>query len=110
LEAFELPEPSGPISVRPLVMLDDAHNLHPDQLAALNRDLARRELRIARWVLTRLDVLTPTQALLSSPTAKTPQGKAGPQLGRDVTVVAMQRGDDRANERRAFRRMARDMA
>lgn len=110
LEAFEIPDTQGPLRLCPLVMLDDAHSLHPDQLAALNRDLARRELRVARWVLTRVDVLTPTEALLSTKTPTGSSGPAGPQLGRDVTVIAMQKGEDRSGQRRAFRKMARDMA
>jgi len=110
LEAFEVPDTQGPLRLRPLIMLDDAHSLHPDQLAAVNRDLARRELRIARWVLTRVDVLTPTEALLSAKATTSSGEAAGPQLGRDVTVIAMQKGEDRLNQRRAFRKMARDMA
>lgn len=106
LEAIELKDADGPLSIQPLVMLDDAHTLHPNQLAELNRNLARRELRIARWVLTRVDALTPTEALLSLPTA----GTASPQIGRDVTHIAMQKGENRDAQRRAFRRMARDMA
>ncbi|WP_433934237.1 hypothetical protein AB3662_06995 [Sorangium cellulosum] len=109
IEGFELRDSAGPLRVQPLVMLDDAHTLHPHQLAALNRDLARRELRIARWVLTRVDVLSPTEALLSE-VAPSPGGIAGPQLGRDVTVIAMQKGEDRKAQRRAFRTMAKDMA
>ncbi|MBX3218966.1 MAG: hypothetical protein KF795_00525 [Labilithrix sp.] len=110
LEAFEIPDANGRLRLQPLVMLDDAHTLHPDQLAALNRDLARRELRVARWILTRVDVLTPTEALLSTRTPTSGAEPAGPQLGRDVTVIAMQKGEDRASQRRAFRKMARDMA
>jgi hypothetical protein len=109
LEGFELDDPDGPLRLRPLAMLDDAHTLHPDQFAAINRDLARRELRIARWVLTRLDVLSPPQALLSGDAAGA--GNAtGLQFGRDVTEIAMQKGADRQAQRRAFRGMAQDMA
>lgn len=98
LESFELKDDEGPLRLQPLLMLDDAHTLHPDQLDALNRDLSRRELQIARWVLTRVDVLSPTAALLASSNE------------RDITVVAMQKGEDRKSQRRAFRKMARDMA
>ena len=43
-------------SIQPMVILDDAHILHPQQLANLQRWLLRRELRLARWILSRLDV------------------------------------------------------
>jgi hypothetical protein len=110
IEAFEIPDGGGALRLQPFVMLDDAHTLHPDQLGALNRELARRELRIARWVLTRVDVLSPTEALLSTRAPASGAEPAGPQLGRDVTIIAMQKGEDRKAHRRAFRRMARDMA
>ncbi|MFO0645869.1 MAG: hypothetical protein U0326_06500 [Polyangiales bacterium] len=107
LESIELHDANGPLRLRPLVMLDDAHTLHPEQLAAIKRDLARRELRIARWVLTRLDVLSPREALLSESGAS---DETGLQLGRDITEIAMQKGMERNAQRRAFRRMAQDMA
>ncbi len=43
------------LELRPLAILDDAHNLHPAQFRALERWLARRELRIARWVIARFE-------------------------------------------------------
>ena len=107
LEGIELDDIGGPLRLRPLVMLDDAHTLQSDQLAAINRDLARRELRIARWVLTRLDVLSPHEALL---TGSGTGNETALQFGRDVTEIAMQKGVDRDAQRRAFRRMAQDMA
>jgi hypothetical protein len=107
LEAIELDDVAGPMRLCPLVMLDDAHTLHCDQLAAITRDLARRELRIARWVLTRLDVLAPQDALL---TRGGGDDQPALQFGRDVTEIAMQKGVDREAQRRGFRRMAQDMA
>ena len=88
-------------------MLDDAHSLHPDQLAALRCWLARRELKIARWVLTRLDAL-PAGDVLLDPSADSDE--PGLKPSREMTVIRMQSGDDRAGERRAFRKMAKDMA
>lgn len=46
----------------PLVVLDDAHTLHPEQFDALRRWLIRRELRVSRWLVTRMDVLNPAEA------------------------------------------------
>jgi hypothetical protein len=91
--------------LRPLVIFDDAHTLHPTQLAALRRWLARRELKVARWVLTRLDALTPADVLLDSDSEQ-----PGVKRTREITDIWMQSADDRAGQRRAFRKMAKDMA
>lgn len=109
LEAIELEEPSGVLRLQPLLMLDDAHTLHPDQFGALRAELARRELSIARWFLTRLDVLTPPEALLGV-NVDAGSEQPGLQSGRDITEIAMQRSDERASLRRSFRKMALDMA
>src|SRR5262249_40200320 len=59
IESIRISDGDDVLDLRPLVIFDDAHTLHPTQLAALRRWLARRELKVARWVLTRLDALTP---------------------------------------------------
>ena len=107
IETFRITDGEETLQLCPLVIFDDAHSLHPDQFAALRSWLVRRELKIARWVLTRLDAL-PSSDVLLDPTANS--DKPGLKPSREITVIRMQSGDDRANERRAFRRMARDMA
>lgn len=109
IEAFRVCDNEETIQLRPLVVFDDAHSLHPTQLAALRRWLARRELKVARWVLTRLDALTPSDVLLES---ATDDGVAEPGLkrAREITEIWMQSTEDRANNRRAFRKMAKDMS
>jgi len=107
IEAFRITDGEEVLQVRPLVIFDDAHTLHPTQLAALGRWLARRELKVARWILTRLDALTPGDVLLNKAT----DGKEpGLKRAREITDIWMQSGDDRAGQRRAFRKMAKDMA
>lgn len=64
IELFRITDGEETLVLRPLVIFDDAHSLHPVQLAALRRWLARRELKVARWILTRLDALTPSDVLL----------------------------------------------
>ena len=107
IEAFRIPDGEETLDLRPLIMFDDAHSLHPDQLMALRDWLVQRELKIARWVLTRLDALSSDDVLLD-PTAGS--NGSGLKLSRETTVIRMQSGDDRARERRAFRKMAKDMA
>ncbi|HEX8513648.1 MAG TPA: hypothetical protein VF688_11155 [Allosphingosinicella sp.] len=93
------------IRLKPLVILDDVHTLHPDQLGALFRILARREMRIGRWLMMRLDTLTPTAAF-RSPDEAIPGMKAG----RDYLDIFMQSQGTRGDERKQFRKMASDMA
>ena len=107
IEAFRIPDGGQTLDLRPLIMFDDAHSLHPDQLMAVRGWLVKRELKIARWVLTRLDALSSGDVLLD-PTAGSDE--SGLKPSREITVVPMQSGDERANERRAFRKMAKDMA
>lgn len=107
IEAFQITDGENELRLRPLVIFDDAHSLHPTQLNALRRWLARRELKVARWVLTRLDALTPSDVLLDRVAGAE---EPGLKRTREITVIRMQSNEDRANQRRAFRKMAKDMA
>ncbi len=107
IESFRITDGEDTLVLRPLVIFDDAHSLHPVQLAALRRWLARRELKVARWILTRLDALTPSDVLLD-PDAT--EGAPELKRSREITDIWMQSGDERGNQRRAFRKMAKDMA
>lgn len=97
----------------PLIILDDAHVLHPRQFRYLQHWLVRRELRVARWILTRLDVLHPGEALaVVAEQRHEPVDLPGVTKTRDISVVLLQGGsaEGRRKERTAFRRMAKDMA
>ncbi|MBY0335739.1 MAG: hypothetical protein K2X11_03955 [Acetobacteraceae bacterium] len=107
IEAFRIADGEETLELRPLVIFDDAHSLHPTQLAALRRWLARRELKVARWVLTRLDALTPSDVLLDR---MADAEEPGLKRAREITDIWMQSGEERGNQRRAFRKMAKDMA
>lgn len=93
-------------TLKPLVILDDAHNLAPRQFDLVFRDLARREIRMARWIMMRLDGLTPEAALAESEGLIAPEIKAG----RDYTDIFLQRPEDRNRSRTVFRSVARSMA
>jgi len=105
-------EGSTRISLRPLVVLDDAQTLHPNQFAALQAWLARREPRISRWVLSWLDVVTPEEALHAGRDLDVDHPEQpGVASGRDVTRIYLQSGyTERKKERRLFRKTAKDMA
>jgi hypothetical protein len=94
------------IAVNPLVMLDDAHALHPDQLDEIFGALSRREMRFGRWLMMRLDALS-AGAVLRSPDSQESHHLA---TGRDFIDIHMQGHSDRGVERRQFRTMALDMA
>ena len=106
IEVFRIADGEDVLQLRPLVIFDDAHSLHPAQLEALRRWLARRELKVSRWVLTRLDALTPSEVLLDPACVDA----SGINPSREITVIRMQGAEDRRTERRAFRKMAKDMA
>jgi len=107
IESFRIRDGEETLTLRPLVIFDDAHSLHPTQLAALRRWLTRRELKVARWVLTRLDALTPTDVLLDK---ASDTGEPGLKRAREITDIWMQSSEDRRGQRNSFRKMAKDMA
>ena len=116
IERFEVKGSStsdtGTLSLRPLVILDDAQTLHPTQFKDLQVWLARREPRIARWILSWLDVVTPEEAFRENRDATIDRPEQqGIASDRDVTRIFLQSGyTSRKNERRAFRKTAKDMA
>ena len=101
------------LDLLPVVILDDAHALHPSQIQALQRWLVRRELRVGRWVMTRLDVLHPDEAFLAVSRDRVPRTDLpGITAQRDVTEIMLQSSlaEKRRGQRLAFRKMSRDMA
>ena len=107
IEAFQIPDGQGVMKLRPFVVFDDAHRLHPDQFRVFLHWLARRELKVSRWILMRLDALTPHDVLLNPATGD----KSGFQVSRETTVIRMQnQQEERPRNRQVFRKMAKDMA
>jgi hypothetical protein len=93
------------LEIRPLIILDDVHTLHPEQFDALFKLLARREIKIGRWMMMRMDALSPSSVFQSSSDMS-----PGLKPDRDFIDVFMQGHGNRSSERRQFRRMAADMA
>ena len=95
----------------PLLILDDAHFLHPAQFEAVRHWLARRELRIARWLIARFDILQPKEALAAVTDDRSERPSyPGLSADRDIEIVLLQNWGTRPEQRKAFRKMARDMA
>lgn len=92
--------------LRPLAILDDVHTLHPEQFEGLFRALARREIRFARWMMMRMDNLSPSAVFQSANDDALP----GLLRDRDYLDIFMQSDSQRSGERRQFRKMATDMA
>jgi hypothetical protein len=94
------------IEMTPLVMLDDVHALHHDQLKAMFEMLSHREMKFGRWMMMRLDALSPG-AVMRSPATQPTHNRA---KGRDFVDIRMQGDQKKDVARRQFRVMARDMA
>lgn len=109
IESVRVADGTGTLTLQPLVILDDAHTLHANQLRAAQRWLARRELLVARWVLMRLDALSPRDVLAYGAQPAGVPGESGLKRSREITEIRLQSSDDRSGQRRAFRKMARDM-
>ena len=99
-------------SLKPLVIFDDIHTLHPDQFALVRNWLAQREIPISRWMMMRLDTQTPEAVIDRSlyDSSSTTSSNIGIQKNREITEIWLQSSYDRANSRRIFRKMARNMA
>lgn len=110
IEAFRITDGEDTQEIRPLVIFDDAHSLHPTQLKALRRWLSRRELKVSRWILTRLDALNPRDVLLDQAINTDKSGESGIKPSREITDIWMQGGEERRRQRQEFRKMAKDMA
>jgi len=100
------------LNLRPLLILDDAHLLHPVQFDGLQRWLMRRELSVARWILTRLDVMHPHEALAHITEDRTQTFELpGVTASRETEEILLQSSvEDRREQRISFRKMAKDMA
>jgi hypothetical protein len=48
------------VRLRPLIILDDVHTLHPQQFESLFQMLTRREMKVGRWMMMRMDALSPS--------------------------------------------------
>src|SRR5690606_24056727 len=109
IESIRVRDGDATLDLRPLVIFHDAHCLPSAQLQALIRWLVRRELKIARWILMRLDALTPTDVLTVN-AAKEGADEPGLKRSREMTSIWLQSSDDRSLQRRSFRKMAKGMA
>jgi hypothetical protein len=115
IDQFAVPHPLVPgsqsLQLLPLAIFDDAHVLHPKQFSALEKFLLRRELRVARWMIARFDILLPQEALAAvSHDAADAASFPGVSADRESEVILLQSAGNRRTDRTRFRNMAKDMA
>lgn len=94
------------LRLKPMVIIDDAHELHPTQLEDVDFWLRDREVKIARWMLTRIDSLNleDFRRVLHEEETTSP----GTNPGRDRVRILLQDTDNR--NRQGFRSIAEDVA
>lgn len=94
------------LRLKPMVIIDDAHELHPAQLEDVDFWLRDREVKIARWMLTRIDSLNleDFRRVLHEEETASP----GTNPGRDRVRILLQDTDNR--NRQGFRSIAEDVA
>jgi len=97
------------VRLKPLVILDDAHILHADQLGQLKVDFARREIKIARWLMMRFDALAPVHAIELT-TNSDDYSPNGIDADRETTSVSFQAVEERGSAKREFRKIAADIS
>jgi len=112
IDRIRIPYPGAAqegLALRPLAIFDDAHFLHPAQYHALEKFLLRRELRVARWLIARFDILLP-QEMLGTVSAAEAAKFPGVSADREKEVILLQSSGNRRLDRTHFRNMSRNMA
>ncbi len=111
IDRIQIPFGEGTSELIPLAIFDDAHLLHPEQFRSLEKFLLRRELRVARWMIARFDILVPQEALEAVSQDATDAAKfPGVSAERETEKILLQSSGLRRTERTRFRKMAKDMA
>lgn len=112
IQEIVVPTEQSSSTLTPLVMLDDVHSLHPEQLFKMRDWLARREMRIARWMLMRLDAQTPEAVLTGISSHAAVDLDSTIKKSREITPIWLQSGSDidRGTSRKKFRTMAKSMS
>lgn len=95
------------IELRPLLIIDDAHELHASQFQDLDHWLRNREVRIARWMLTRVDSISPSEFRRALASDEIERPLPGTSPGRD-RMLRMLQGRDQT--RGSFRAVAADIS
>jgi len=96
----------APFLLRPMIILDDAHELHTKQFEDVQTWMLNREWSMSRWVITRVDAIGATDFRKAISDLENEAETPGSTTGRDRIVKLLQ-GEKR--DRAHFRRFARDV-
>ena len=91
--------------LKPMVIIDDAHELHPAQFILLKEWLKRRNIKIGRWVMCRPDVVSP-EDYRDAVALEENENQFGTSAGRDYFLKLMQLS---GKSRKNFRSIVRDI-
>lgn len=95
--------------LRPMVIIDDAHELHPTQFIELRDWLKSKAMGVSRWLVCRPDAVTPEdyRDAMAYEDMLEEGATPGSTHGRDYVIKLMQLGSRDANR---FKPVARDVA
>lgn len=112
LSSFVVPALDGSgtrLELRLMLIIDDAHELHERQIEDVDKWLRNRELQIARWIMTRVDSVSPSdfrRSLIAQEKDDRPAAP-GTTQERDRLLRPLQR---REGGRNRFRPIAIDIS
>jgi len=95
--------------LRPMLIIDDAHELHPTQFIELRDWLKSKAMGVSRWLLCRPDAVAPEdyRDAMAYESMLEEGASPGSTRGRDYIVKLMQLGSRDANR---FKPVAREVA
>lgn len=100
----------APASVlRPMIIIDDAHELHPTQFLQLRDWLKGKAVGVSRWLMCRPDVVAPEdyRDAMTQEALAEENRPPGSTRGRDYVIKLMQLG---SRDAKRFRPIAKDIA
>lgn len=111
IESFSMPDTSeqaeNMLLLKPLLIIDDGHELHPHQFDDLTSWLKDRDMKIARWLMTRIDAISHEDFRKTLVEAENNKASPGTTLGRDHVFKLIQ---CERKDRKIFRNIAKDIA
>ncbi len=111
IELFSIPNSSEQDSdaflLKPMLIIDDAHELHPNQFQDLTQWLKNREMKITRWLMTRIDAIAHQDFRIALMAADNDKPTPGTTLGRDYIFINLQYTNI---DRKKFRSIAKDIS
>lgn len=97
----------GDITLKPMLVIDDAHELHSEQYIVLRDWLKIRDYKVSRWVMCRPDIVSPEDYQLAMKEREDKNhAKYGTSSGRDYFIKLVQLSNQ---NKQAFRKLAAEI-